>query len=312
MSTFTAWKTDNYKFVGKAFDVAAANRMNKLAPVITEINAKSKDYELTGSGGYGEVPKYDGQNLNIGDMSRAFKTVIIPEEFSMSIPVGYKEAKIDKFGETAKVGTKLGESMALTVYLHVLRMFANAWDPKRKGGDGEAWASDKHPVASKGSSGRIFVPDKEAGTYSNKGTLELSVEGISEYQSRASRFVTPDGLPFLCDMDLVLCSPELETRCKELFGTEAKLKPDTELNNANPYNGMKYLVVGGGKDGFTGKQWALCDQKLMKQLVNLVYITRPMVFSTEQDNPLIDLYTTYADFGAGWGDARQIIFSDPA
>ena len=30
-----------------------------------------------------------------------------------------------------------------------------------------------------------------------------------------------------------------------------------------------------------------------------------------QDNPLIDLYTAYADFGVGWGDARQIIFGDP-
>ena len=29
------------------------------------------------------------------------------------------------------------------------------------------------------------------------------------------------------------------------------------------------------------------------------------------DNPLKDLYTAYADFGVGWGDARQIIFGDP-
>ena len=31
-----------------------------------------------------------------------------------------------------------------------------------------------------------------------------------------------------------------------------------------------------------------------------------------QDNPLKDLYTAYADFGVGWGDARQIIFGNPS
>ena len=63
-STFSNWKTDNYKFVGKAFDFAYADRLNKLSPVVGEVNARSIDYELTGSGGYGEAPAYDGDNLN--------------------------------------------------------------------------------------------------------------------------------------------------------------------------------------------------------------------------------------------------------
>lgn len=75
---------------------------------------------------------------------------------------------------------------------------------------------------------------------------------------------------------------------------------------------MGYIVVGGGRDGFSAKQWAVCDRRLMKQLVNIVYLTRPTVFNTELDNPLVDLYTAYVDFACGWGDARQIIFSNPA
>ena len=106
-NNFGNWKTDNYKFVGKAFDFAYADRLNKLSPVVGEVNAKSIDYELTGSGGYGEAPLYDGSNLNTGSLRRGFKTIITPEEFSLSIPVGYKEAKVDKMGETKKVGTKL-------------------------------------------------------------------------------------------------------------------------------------------------------------------------------------------------------------
>ena len=273
------WKTDNYKFVGKAFDFAYADRLNKLSPIVGEVNAKSIDYELTGSGGYGEMAEYDGSNLNTGSMKRGFKTVITPVEYTLSIPVGYKAAKIDKMGETKKVGSKLGDSMALTVYLHVLRMFANAC------------------------------------TYSNISTDAFSVSAITAAQARANRFETPDGLPFLCDFDTVLIAPELEEKAKKMFGENSRLtpmqNPDDDTNAANPVYGMRYIVMGGGADGFTGKQWAVCDRRLMKEIVNIVYNTRPTVMQTQQDNPLVDLYTAYADFGVGWGDARQIIFGDP-
>ena len=51
-SNFKNWTSDNYAFVGKAFDFAYADRLNKLSPVVGEVNAKSIDYELTGSGGF--------------------------------------------------------------------------------------------------------------------------------------------------------------------------------------------------------------------------------------------------------------------
>lgn len=311
------WKTDNYKFVGKAFDFAYADRLNKLSPIVGEVNAKSIDYELTGSGGYGEMAEYDGENLNTGRMKRGFKTVITPVEYTLSIPVGYKQAKIDKTGETKKVGSKLGDSAALTVYLHVLRMFADAWntDGRHNGGDGVSWANAAHPVASLGSQGRRFEADTDAGTYSNISTDAFSVGAITAAQTRANRFVTPDGLPFLCDFDTVLIAPELEEKAKKMFGENSRLmptqNPDDDTNAANPVYGMRYIVMGGGADGFTGKRWAVCDRRLMKEITNIVYNTRPMVMQSQLDNPLVDMYTAYADFGVGWGDARQIIFGDP-
>ena len=244
--------------------------------------------------------------------------MITPVEYTLSIPVGYKEAKVDKMGETKKVGTKLGDSMALTVYLHVLRIFANAWntDGKHNGGDGVSWANAAHPVASRGSSGRTFVADTDAGTYSNISTDAFSVSAITAAQARANRFLTPDGMPFLCDFDTVLIAPELEEKAKKMFGENARLMPaadpESAYNAANPVYGMRYIVMGGGADGFTSKQWAVCDRRLMKELVNIVYNTRPTVMQSPQDNPLKDLYTAYADFGVGWGDARQIIFGNPS
>ena len=311
MSIDTAWKTDNYKFVGKAFETAYADRMNKLKPIISEVNAKSIDYEITGAGGYGELLPYVGKNLNEGSMKRAFKTVVTPEEFTLSIPVGFKEAKIDKLGETRKVGMRLGASAAMTVYAHVLRMFANAFNPAFVGGDGKPWAATDHPVASIASSGRSYVADPEAGAFSNKIAKALSVANITEAQGMAHRFVTPDGLPFLCDMDTLLVSPELEGEAKKICGENARLYPD-QADHVNPVASMQYIVIGGGRDGFSAKQWAICDRRTMQEVVNIVYNTRPTVLRGQLDNPLVDLYTAYVDFAAGWGDARQIIFSTGA
>ena len=138
--TPSAWKTDNYKFVGKAFDYAYANYMNKLSPILGERNAKSVDYELTASGGYGELQPYDGNNLNIVEKKRGFKTIVTPEEFSSSVPLTKLQCMIDKSGECRKVGAVLGEATAMTVYLHVLRCLGGAFDPEKLGGDGQPWA----------------------------------------------------------------------------------------------------------------------------------------------------------------------------
>lgn len=315
MSYNTAWKTDNYKFVGKAFDYAYANRLGKLLAILGVANSNSIDYELTGSGGYGEMPVYDGDNLNEGAKKRGFKTIITPEEFSLSESVGYKQAKIDKSGECSRVGKMLGNSAAMTVYMHALRMFANAFDPNCVGGDGKSWAATDHPNASKGSEGRKFLVDPESGTYSNLISSTLSVKAITEAQSMAGRFTTPDGLPLLADMNLLLVSPELEAEAKKICGDNGKFRPDRnpddDSNAANPVADLQYMVIGGGNDGFTAKQWAICDPALMREMVKLVYITKPTVMQTALDNPLKDLYTGYVDFGCGWGDGRQIIFSNP-
>ena len=316
MPSMTAWKTDNYKFVGKAFDYAYANRLNKLLSIVGVATGKSIDYELTGNGGYGEMPAYDGNNLNEGTKKRGFKTIITPEEYSLSDSVGYKQAKVDKSGECRRVGTYLGGSAAMTVYMYMLRMFGNAFNPNCTGGDGKPWAATDHPCASKGSEGRKFIADPESGTYSNLITKALSVQNICDAQAMAGRMKTPDGLPFLADMNLLLVSPELEAEAKKICGDHGKFRPERnpadDTNAANPLADLQYMVIGGGDDGFTKKQWALCDPQLMKEMVKLVYITKPTVMQTALDNPLKDLYTGYVDFGCGWGDARQIIFSNPS
>lgn len=79
--------------------------------------------------------------------------------------------------------------------------------------------------------GRTFEPDPDAGTYSNVTADAFSVSAITAAQVRANRFLTPDGLPFMCEFDTVLISPELEEKAKKLFGENARLCP-TETRRA--------------------------------------------------------------------------------
>lgn len=308
MPNFAAWKTDNYKFVGKAFDYAYANRMNKLTPILGEVTTTSIDYELEGAGGYGELTAYDGTNLNQGKMNRGFKTIIRPEEYSKTIDIRYKQQKNDRSGECAKVGKRLGDSASMTVYLHALRALAGAFNGSLIGGDGKAWAATDHPVASLGSQGRKFTPDPDSGIFSNLMNSALSVAAITAAQTMANRMLTPDGVPFLCEMDTLLVSPELEATAKKICGDGSKLYA-AEVEDINPITGLNYIVIGGGNDGFSANQWAICDRRLMKDEFNIVYNTKPQVLRSQLDNPLIDSFTAYVDFALGFGDARQIIFS---
>lgn len=312
----TAWKNDLYPLIDKTFDYEYNNRMNKLREIIGEETNQAVDYRMEGLGGYGEYGPYNGTQLNAATQKRGFIKIITPQEYVNTIDIGYKFAKIDMSGEAKKVGTRLAYGGAMTVYMHVLRMFGRAFNASYTGADGKAWAATDHPIASKGDSAGTSVVDSDAGTFSNLLTKTLGVSAITEAQTTANRYVTPDGLPFMCDMNTLLVSPELEPKAKEICGDNGKLVPEqlpeSAENGANPVYGMKYIVIGGGSDGFTAKQWAVCDRTLMKEIAKIIYITRPTVMKSELDNPLIARSTGYIDFGVGFGDARPIIFSNPA
>ena len=137
----------------------------------------------------------------------------------------------------------------------------------------------------------------------------------SEAQKKANSFVTSDGMPFICNFDLLLVSPELEETARAICGRDASLaplaNPETGVG-ANPVHGMTYMVVGGGGTGFDGKKWAVADKKLLSEVFKLVYLTEPSVLVSPRENPLVTDYIAYVDFAFGFGDARPIIFSDPS
>lgn len=317
-NTNTAWKQDLYPLVTKTFEYEYKNRINKFMEIMGKEVINSVDFRDAGTSGYGELPDYTG-TLASANQKRGFITIYTPVEKSMAIDISYKYAKIDKSGEAAKTGKKAANSAHMSVYMACLRLFARAFDAAYPGGDGKPWAATDHPNASKGDVNGVSVVDPDSGTYSNLITKPLSVSAITEAQTMANRFKTPDGLPLLCDFQdngILLVSPELEPKAIEICGKDGKMTPEklpeSAENGANPVWGLKYMVVGGGDAGFSAKQWAIADRTMLKESAKVVAITEPMVMETELDNPLISRFVPYVDFAVGFSDPRAIIFSNPA
>lgn len=304
MNDVYTWQNDLYPLVTKRYNDRYAKRMNVMKQVIGEETTSRVDIREEGIGGYGEVPIYNGTTIPSLGQKRGFVTIYTPQERAAQAEVSYKKAKVDMSGEAAKTGTRLADSTYMTILSDFYRLFSGAFDPSRIGADGVPWASTAHPINS----------EAGAGTFSNLVTTPFSIAAITAAQTAANRFVTYDGFPFLCEMNLVLISPELEPKAKEFFGEDAKLIPESAENGANPVHGMRYMVVGGGADlGFSAKQWAIADSMLLQEHAKIVYITKPMViYNKDTANPLISKYTTYTDYTLNYSEARPIIFANPA
>ena len=316
-NTNTAWKQDLYPLVKKMFEYEYENRLNKFFTIMSKEVIDSVDYRDLGSAGYGELPDYEG-TLTSMNQKRGFITVYTPAEKAGAVDIAFKYAKIDKSGEAKKAGKKLANSANMTVYMAMLRLFGRAFDANYPGGDGKPWAATDHPAASKGDLNGVSIPDPDAGTYSNLIDKPLSVAAITEAQTMANRYTTPDGLPLMCDFQdngILLVSPELEPKAIEICGKDAKMSPEklpeSAENGANPVWGLKYMVIGGGQDGFSAKQWAIADRSNLQESAKVVYITEPTVMENDLDNPLIARFVPYTDFATGFSDPRAIIFSNP-
>lgn len=293
------WANDMYPIVLKRFQDRYEKRTDLIKSVIGHESLKtSNQLADEGIGGYGYVPDYNGTLITELNQKRGFKTTYTPKEKAAKATVQYKYAKVDQSGEAKKAANKMADSLAMTQVRDFYNIFANGWNPSITGADGVPLFSASHPINN----------ESGAPTFSNTGTSAFSISAITAAQSSAQRFVTFDGLPFDCNLDLCLVSPELEPKAREFFGKEAKLIPESAENGANPVSEMKFIVV----KGFTAKQWAVADAMLLKEYMKMVEITAPMVIPNKPDNPLIQEYVGYMDYIMGWSDSRMIFGHNPA
>lgn len=294
------WADDMYPIVLKRFQDRLENKFSMIKQTIGFEKLKSSNqFAEEGIGGYGYLSKYDGTKIPEMNQKRGYKHTYTPEERVGKATVHYKYAKIDQSGEANKAGSKMSNSVSITVVRDFYNLFAKGFDSTvtMPGGDGQPLFSATHKVN-----------NVDTDTFSNLGTDTFSISAITKTQTAVQRWKCFDGSDFDCDFGLCLIAPELEPKAKEYFGKEAKLIPDSAENGANPVYGMKYIVV----KGFTAKQWAVADETLLKDYLKMVEITAPMVIPNKPDNPLIQEYIGYADYTFGWSDARAIYGFNPA
>jgi len=293
------WADDMYPIVLKRFQDRLDKKFSMIKETIGFESLKtSNQFAEEGIGGYGYLSKYNGTTIPEMNQKRGYKSVYTPEERVGKATVQYKYAKIDQSGEAKKAGSKMANSISITVVRDFYNLFAKGWDSTvlMSGGDSQPLFSASHKVN-----------NVDADTFSNTGTSLFTIAAITAMQTAVQRWKTFDGADFDCDFDLVGIAPELEPKAKEFFGKEAKLIPESAENGANPVYGMKYIVI----KGLTAKQWFGADSSLLKDYLKMVEITAPMVIPNKPDNPLIQEYIGYADYTFGWSDARAIYGQNP-
>lgn len=293
------WRDNLFPLVTKWFDDRLAKRKNVISQVISVETQSMYQEQEQGLGGYGRMGKYDGNEIREMSQYKGFKTTYITEEFAGKMSIQYKFAKLDLSKEAKKVGTRIADAMTMTQLMDFYELFSNGFNDDYTGADGKALFATDHPVHAESDS---------SDTFSNLGTSEFSVSAITATKALMRRFKTYDGLPFLCDPDIVLVSPELEHLCIQYFGDNAKLLPGTDYNDNNPVYDMKYVVI----DTFTAKQWALGDSLLMKDHIKMKQTTAPMVIEQKTSNPLIAEYIGYMDYTLGWSEPKVIFGHNPA
>lgn len=314
------WKTDLLPFIGKSFE-STLNNKKKVSAIMNlfgEVTTKSSTYELRGMGDFPTLPKYTGE-LNKINPKRGFVTIARPEEVLGSYEIHYKQWLNDMSGEPKKAGKQLGEAAFTTIFMTLLNLFENAFNPAYKVGDGKAWAAADHYVASKGTKAgsREYDPDLDAGTYSNLITDELSTKAIDKARLLGAKYVTPSGNPYFGEYNLLLVSPENEAQARKLLGVTSQYRPakdpDSAENAASSITDMKgYVVVGGGAAGLQGKQWAIADSSRLADTSLIVYNSKPEVSEGTTATKYSKLFVAYADYDIIVAEPKAIIFSNPA
>ena len=299
MLDINTWANDIYPIVLKRFQDRLEKRTDLMKSVIGHVSlTTSNQYKDDPMGGYGYVPAYNGTLITELNQKRGYPTTYTPTERAAKATVNYKYAKIDQSGEAKKAGTKMADSLAMTQIRDFYNLFALGWSASGVlCGDGLSIFNSAHKVNT-----------VDADTFSNTGTSTFSIAAITATQTAAQRFKTFDGLDFDCNFDLCLVSPELEPKCREFFGADAKLIPESAENGSNPVKDMKYIVI----KGLTAKQWIVADSMLLKEYAKMVEITAPMVIQNKPDNPLIQEYIGYCDFTMGLSDPRCLYGHNPA
>lgn len=312
----SSWKNDMFPFVKKQFDLEyrALTQGNNPEEWIKTDNEVTQHYSTSMMGGYGALPEIPRNGLPAeADQRRGFGRIKEAKQYGFIVRIGRLEAKVNKTKECINAGKQCAGAADRSVKRQIYKLIADAYNNVELGGDGQPWASAIHPVASKAEENGVWVPDPDAGIYSNLINLSLTSANVAVAIRNGMKIPTPDGWesPYFYDISntMLIVPPDLLDQAARICGPNTALTPekdpDNALNAANPTYGLRYVI----NPLFAPNQWAVSDKRGLKNSAFINFIERPHVIEQEKADELQAVYVPYYSGQIGFVDGRGIVFS---
>lgn len=164
-------------------------------------------------------------------------------------------------------------------------VFNNAFDTSVTGPDGQPLCSDSHHL----------VPDDD--TQSNTGTEDMTVDEISDIQTKGMMYKDDRGDVMPVEYDTIICGPYWMDKAKKIIGsTKEAFTADNNMNTQKSIN----LIV---NPWITGHKWFMGSSRCMKNGRGLNFYMRQDPRKVERESDFDALVLKWRNVGRwsyGW------------
>jgi len=263
-----------------------------MIPMLFKVMSQSSgaDYRVSGIGGMGDIPTFDG-SITYDSFSQLYDKTITFPEYALGFKVERKLADDDLFGIMDQKPAQLAVSVARTREKAAAAVFNTAFT-STDNADGVALCSSSHP----------YSPD-DSTTIDNAGTSALSAVSVEATRRIGLTSIFNDrGEIADVNYDTLLVPVNLEETAYEIINSKGKV--DTANNNQNFHYGRYKLAV--WRRLTDSKSWFFIDSGLIKQFLYWIDRVKPEFKNDRDFDTMMAKWSVYMRFGVGSADWRFI------
>jgi len=266
-------------------------------PMFFDIQKSSRSQENHfGLGSLGLMQEWDGQ-VNYQEFAKGYEKSYRHTKYSLGMTVEEAILRFKEYGEIKKRANKLAYGVHKTLQKQGASVFNNAFNSNFTGADGQSLCSASHRIA----------PGDDAGTQSNTGTYEMTVDNIETIKRAGRQFKDDKGHIMDVNLNLIICGDYWEKTAKQICGSDKE--PYTADNQKNIYKDELTYVV---NPWITGKNWFIASPEVMKGGEGLNWFTArdpKKVEYTDDFDTEVGKYKSIGWWSFGW-DVWHFIFGN--
>jgi len=276
----------------KLYNVMTAEAIKEaMVPMLFNVMSQSSgpDYRVSGIGGMGDVPDFDG-SITYDTFGQIYdKTISFPEK-ALGFKVERKLADDDLFG----IMDRKPEQLAISV--------ARAREKAGAAVFNSAFTDTDNPDGVALCSSLPYSPD-DSSTIDNAGTSPFSAVSV-EATRRIGMISIYNDRGEIADVnyDTLLVPVNLEEAAYELINSKGKV--DDDVNNVNFHYGRYKLAV--WRRLTDSNNWFMIDSKLIKQFLFWIDRVKPEFKNDRDFDTMVAKWSVYMRYGVGAADWRFI------